>query len=81
MGKSNCRLDRIALGGSAMKVNDLICELLMMRDACGGDAEVFVTDMNFVEAPVLKSIQEIDSMIGIAEDGTEQDVKIPVIGI
>ena len=64
-----------------MKVDDLICELLVMRDACGGNAEVFVTDMNFMEAPVLKPIQEIDSMVGIAEDGKEQDVKLPVIGI
>lgn len=64
-----------------MKINELICELLVMRDACGGNAEVFVTDMNFLEAPVLKSIQEVDSMIGNAEDGKEQEVKIPVIGI
>lgn len=64
-----------------MKIDDLICELLVMRDACGGNAEVFVADMNFCEAPVLKSISEVDSMVGIAEDVEEPSVKIPVIGI
>lgn len=64
-----------------MKIDDLICELLVMRDACGGNAEVFVADMNFCEAPVLKSISEVDSMVGTTDDGKEQGMKIPVIGI
>lgn len=64
-----------------MKVDDLIYELLVMRDACGGNAEVFVADMNFCEALVLKSISEVDSMVGITDDSREQGTKIPVIGI
>lgn len=64
-----------------MSIDDLVIQLLGLKDLCGGDAEVFVVDMKAADTLVLKSIQGIDAMQNFTDDGKEIDVKTPVIGV